>query len=310
MNKKYFYTINYPVYEKDLCNMEMKYLFNCIPKDRYFFSCNDIEPSISPFIKDRIDILYVEENLSDIVNKVVNEGLSYQNFKICFIKLEDTDLDYKERLESIRKIGLVINGQSEMHNPDITLALTKVDGKWIFGEYQRNDYLWHIHDNKPCTYSNSIGIRSARAIVNIAAQNDKNRKIVDPCCGVGTLVIEGLSMDINIKGYEIKKTIAANARRNLEFFGFDKDKIKCGDIHQIKEKYDVAIIDLPYGLFTPVTPEEQAKIIMSAAKISEKLVLVSFEDMSEQIENAGFKIVDRCKVSKGKFTRNIDICYK
>ena len=306
--KQYFYTINYPVFEKNLCEMEMKYLFKEVPNERYFFSDYDINPSRSAFIKDRINILYREDTLDKILNRVIEDKVSYENFKICYVTLKDGDIDYKTRLESIRAIGLIINGQSEMHNPDVTLALTKVNGKWIFGEYERNDYEWHIHDDKPYSYSNSLGIRVAKALVNIAIGSSVDKKLIDPCCGVGTVVIEALSMNFDVKGYEIKKPIAANARKNLEFFGYDKDIITSGDMHTIKEKYDVAIIDLPYGLFTPTTLQEQIDIMKTARRITDKLVIVTFEDMKEDIEAVGFKIIDRCNVCKGKFKRYIDIC--
>ena len=78
---------------------------------------------------------------------------------MCYIKLENGDVNYKERLRSIREIGLVITGQSEMHNPKVMLGVTKVHGRWIVGEYERNDYEWHIHDKKPYSYSNSLSLR-------------------------------------------------------------------------------------------------------------------------------------------------------
>ena len=98
------------------------------------------------------------------------------------------------------------------------------------------------------------------------------------------------------------------ARRNLEFFGYDKDIITPMDMHEVKEKYDVAIIDLPYGLFTPISGDEQRKLIMSARKMADKLILVVFEDMKEIIEESGFKIIDSANVNKGKFVRTIHIC--
>lgn len=308
IKEAYFYTINYPVYQEDLCMMEMKYLFGIIPSLKYFLTNKNIDPSRSPFIKDRIKILYSEDTLSDIAENIVRDNLAYDDFKITFIKLLDTDIEYKERLSLIRQIGWVIIGEAEMHNPKVHLALTKVNGKWIFGEYERNNYEWHIHDEKPFSYSNSLEIRVAKALVNIAIGEELNKELIDPCCGVGTVVIEALSMDINVCGNEIKEKIAEDARNNIEFFGYDKEIIKHGDMHEIKKHYDVAIIDLPYGLFTPVTKKEQKDIIKTARRIADQVILVTFEDMKDDIKEAGFTIIDRCFVSKGNFMRYIDIC--
>ena len=114
-------------------------------------------------------------------------------------------------------------------------------------------------------------------------------------------------MGINVKGYEINKNIAENAQKNLEFFGY-KNVITSGDMHNIEEKYDVAIIDLPYGVFTSTTLEEQTALMKTARRITNKLVIVTFEDMDKYIIEAGFNIINKSYVSKGKFKRYINIC--
>jgi len=306
---KYFYCINYPVFEENLCEMEMKYLFNQIPIEKRIFSDHYVSPSRSPFIKDMISITYEENSLEQIIERVKEDKLYYDDFKICYIKLEneEVDIDYKERLRSIREIGFAIAGESEMHNPKVILGVAKVHGRWIFGKYERNDYEWHLHDKKPYSYSNSLSGRVARALVNIAVGNDLDCKLIDPCCGVGTVIIEALSMGINVKGYEINKKIAENAQKNLVFFGYE-NVITSGDMHNIEEKYDVAIIDMPYGLFTATTLEKQIALIKTARRITNKLVIVTFEDMDKYIADAGFNIIDRAHVSKGKFKRYINIC--
>ena len=308
-SQRYFYCINYPVFEENLCKMEMECLFNQIPSEKKIFSDHYVSPSRSPFIKDMISITYEEDSLEQIVERVKADNLYYDDFKICYIKLEneEVDVDYKERLRSIREIGLAIAGESEMHNPKVILGVAKVYGRWIFGKYERNDYEWHIHDKKPYSYSNSLSLRVARALVNIAVKNNLDCKLIDPCCGVGTVVIEALSMGINVKGYEINKKIAENAQKNLGFFGYE-NVITSGDMHKIEEKYDVAIIDMPYGLFTATTLEKQVALIRTARRITNKLVIVTFEDMDKHIMEAGFNIINKCYVSKGKFKRYINIC--
>lgn len=307
ISRRYLYCINYPVFEEELCKMEMRCLFGKNPSEKYLFSDVYINISRSPFIKDMISIVYEEDSLEKILQNIIEDEISYDDFKVCYIKLENGGVNYEERLRSISKIGYVITGEPKMHNPKIMLGITKVNGKWIFGKYERNDYEWHIHDSKPYSYSNSLSMRVARALVNIAVKNNLACKLIDPCCGVGTVVIEAISMGINIIGYEINKSIAENARRNLEFFGYE-NVITNGDMNNIEEKYDVAIIDLPYGLFTPTTIDEQTALIRTARRISQKLIIVTFENMDEYITDAGFNIIDRSCVSKGKFKRYISIC--
>ena len=76
INRTYFYSINYPVFEEDLCKMEMKCLFNKIPSEKYLFSDYYVDPSRSPFIKDMISIIYEEDSLEQIVENIIEDKLS------------------------------------------------------------------------------------------------------------------------------------------------------------------------------------------------------------------------------------------
>ena len=308
INGSFLYFINYQDNERELCKMEMRCLFNREINEKYFFSDIDINASKSPFIKSKIKIIYSDESLDRMVRKIKEYNLSYDDFKVSYVKSEQGDVQYEDRLEATRKIGFVVNGYPDMHKPRNPLAVTKINGLWIFGEYERNDFKWQKHNDKPYSYSNALGLRMARALVNIAMKDNEEGTLIDPCCGVGTVVIEALDLGIKVKGCEISKQIAYNARENVEFLGYLRDTIVCYDMHKIKDKYDSAIIDIPYGLFSPVTLEEQKAIIHTARNICEKMVIVTFEDMEKFIVEAGFSVIDKCVVPKGNFKRHILVC--
>ena len=308
INGSFLYFINYQDNERELCKMEMRCLFNREINEKYFFSDIDISASRSPFIKSKIKIIYSDESLDRMVSKIKEDNLSYDDFKVSYVKSEQGDVQYEDRLEATRKIGFVVNGYPDMHKPRNPLAVTKINGLWIFGEYEKNDFKWQKHNDKPYSYSNALGLRMARALVNIAMKDNEEGTLIDPCCGVGTVVIEALDLGIKVKGCEISKQMAYNARENVEFLGYLRDTIVCYDMHKIKDKYDSAIIDIPYGLFSPVTLEEQKAIIHTARNICEKMVIVTFEDMEKFIVEAGFSVIDKCVVPKGNFKRHILVC--
>ena len=84
------------------------------------------------------------------------------------------------------------------------------------------------------------------------------------------------------------------------------------DINKHQGHYDVAIIDIPYNLYTPITYQEQCAIIQSARRLCDKLVLVSYEQMDQEIKQAGFEIRNRIlrkKTEFVKFGRYIYVCY-
>jgi tRNA G10 N-methylase Trm11 len=119
--------------------------------------------------------------------------------------------------------------------------------------------------------------------------------------------MEGLSMGLDIRGFDINPKIVENARENLKFFSYP-DAISEGNIHEAAEHYDTTIIDIPYGLLSITTKEIQRSIIKSARRIADRMVLVSLVEMNDDISDAGFEITDRCCVYKGDFKRFITVC--
>lgn len=305
--KKYLYTTNYSKDEESLCRMEMKCLFSKSLHGKHLFSDVYVDPSRSPFIKKCISIMYTGETVKEIIEQIVMDKLTSINYKVAHINTDDENMGFREGRSIEFEIGFSILGEAEMKNPEIIFGITKVDNKWIFGECESNSSEWLLHNVKPFSYSNALKVNVSRALVNIAVGNNLDCSVVDPCCGIGTVLIEAISMQINIKGYEMNSYIAENAKANLRYFGFD-DVITIGDMHDIEQKFDVAIVDLPYGIFTKVTPDEQLAIMSTARRIAYKMVIITFEDMEQQITSVGFHIDDRCTVSKGTFERHIFIC--
>jgi len=305
--KNYLYTTNYSKDEESLCKMEIKSLFNKILDEKHLFSDIYVDPSRSPFIKKCISIMYTGETMDQVVNRIDMDKLTSANYKVEYINATGENIGFHEKRSIEFKIGFSILGEAEMKNPAIIFGITKISNKWIFGECESNPSDWLLRNKKPFSYSNALKVNVCRALVNIAVGNKLNCRVVDPCCGIGTVLIEAISMQINIKGYEINPYIGKNAKTNLRYFGYE-DVITIGDMNDIQDKFDVAIVDLPYGIFTQITPGQQLAIISSTRKIADRMVIITFDDMEEQITSVGFHIQDRCTVSKGTFKRHIFIC--
>ena len=305
-NNKYLYIITYHRIYEELCEIEMKYIFSKTASTNYHFSNDDIPVSRSTFIKGRIKIMYTGDSINDIENKMINDNLEFNDYKIKFIKYDE--VSYQVRLSSMRKLGFTIEGDFAIKNAKVNFALTKINNLWIFGLYEENTQEWLNRKQKPFNYSNALEVRLAKAVVNIAINNDFSLKLVDPCCGIGTILIEALAMGINIKGYEINHFIKRNANANLEHFGFDPITTKM-DMHNIDEHFDVAILDLPYGQFSTTTKEEQTLLLKKTKQISNKAVIITMIDMSDTLISLGYKIIDTCRIEKSlAFSRYITIC--
>ncbi|RBW70025.1 RNA methyltransferase [Bacillus taeanensis] len=307
----YIYTYSCHEDERFLCCLEMRSFFGFDTESAVLESSICIDPSRSPFIKERIDVIYKGTGLEDIVEQVKNLKIVDRTFKV--IMIENSDLadsekvSFEERRMIERNIGLKIEGKVDLVNPEQLFGIMKGREGWVFGSCLKSKPVWLHHQKKPQNYSTALSTRVARAVVNIAVPNVNDIKVIDPCCGIGTVLIEALSMGIDIVGSDTNPFAAIGARENMAYFGF-KGKVLLRDIRDVKGSFDAAVIDMPYNLCSVLAPEEQLEMLQSARKFAKKVVIVTVETIDDLIEKAGFVIVDRSVAKKGRFTRQVIVC--
>ena len=307
---KHIYSFNYHETEEELCKLESRYMFGQEMKDKLLLSDLEADPARSAFIKHRLDVVSYAEDYATLLSDIKAKRICKEAFKVEYVMVEGDTTEYAERLAKIRDIGFSITGFADYYHPTILYALCHYEGIWCFGVLIKNNLEWLKHKQKPCSYSNSISSSIAKALVNIAAKANKEHRLLDVCCGVGTIMLEACFTGNNIEGCDINWKLCNSARANLSHFDYVAN-IYTSDIHDISERYDTAIIDLPYNWSVPATAEEITHIIESAADITDRLVIVSTSDITSFISHAGFSISDLCSISKqGKttFARKIWVC--
>tara|TARA_B100000809_G_scaffold266843_1_gene332116 strand:+ start:644 stop:1585 length:942 start_codon:yes stop_codon:yes gene_type:complete len=310
--KKYIYSFNYENIESDLCALESKYVFDKEIKDKLIFTDKKVDPSNSVFIKKRLDILSYSKDYASLINEIKKENIRINEFKIEYLVFEGDSIEYIDRLEKLRDIGYSIDGIHDYYNPQITYGLCCYEGIWYFGVLIKNNLDWLKHKQKPNSFSNSISVNIAKALVNIAAKANNENTILDACCGVGTILLEACFAGYNIEGCDINPKICMSARENLFHFNYTAT-VYDSDIKDISKRYAAAIVDLPYNLFTSATDSDISHIIESTAEITDRLIIVSTSDITNLISKTGFKVSDYCSVPKrGKtsFSRKIWVCEK
>lgn len=309
----YIYTYAYTNDEKALCQMEMRAFFGNDTNEKIIKSKVEIDPSRSPFIKEQIKVLFEGDTLQEILEQSAKVDMAKDTFKVIFLKInglsEQDQVDYSGKRDVERQIGSAITGEADVHQPDVTFGLIPFEGRWYFGRYSQNEPIWFQHMKKPREYSTALSTRVARAVANIAVPNLQGVKAIDPCCGIGTVLVEALSMGIDIVGRDINPLVVEGSRENIAHFGLT-GTVEVGPIAEVQSTYDVAIIDMPYNLYTHATPADQLGILKAAYPVTEKLVVVTIETMDQMIEEAGFVIIDRSIAKKGMFLREIVLCQK
>ena len=302
------YFLKHTVDETELCNLEKKCLFKVVNSQNYFVIENYIDVNRSPFVKYCIKDIMMTNSLENLVELIREKDIAYDDFKVKYLDLdESTNFNRRHEIEGI--IGYVIRGLARVDAPSIIIGVTCIEGKWMLGIYLKNQGVWRDHNNRPQEYCNALTTRVSRAIVNITVGAKVNCTIIDPCCGVGTVVMEAISMGFDIVGFDINKNISEGAKRNLDFFGYPS-VVKHGDIHNLQGHYDIAIVDLPYGILSFINRSEQLALVKSAKALADKIAIISAYDATYDFKNLGLNIIEKCIIPKGKFKRYLNICIK
>ncbi|HEY4392039.1 MAG TPA: RNA methyltransferase [Paenibacillus sp.] len=308
-SERYIYPFACHETEQDLCSMELQALFGCpIGPHSFVDTPIRIDPSRSPFLSLRMDVLIGGVTWEEMMQQAAELQINDRTFKVKYIKNGDSR-SYEEQRQIERQVGSVIRGKAEMRTPDLIYGLLFYNGCWTLGICYQAQSVWLEHKHKPQNYSTGLSTVVARALVNIAAPRPDGLRMIDPCCGMGNVLIEALSMGLDIAGRDINPLAIKGARVNLHHFGYDsKDLVEIGDMNDIDEHYDAAVLDMPYNLCSVLPREERIRMLSSLKRISYRSVVVSSEPLEEEICEVGLMIMDQGKIAKGSFIRNVWLC--
>lgn len=310
MTIEYLYSVSCKIEEYDLCQLEIEALFGQGFEQKVFMSQKRINPSVSAYIKKRLDVSFSGQSFDAVLSYIDEASIAAEDFFVSYISFMDGDPFIKEGKKMSKEIGLRISGYPSFELPKVIFGLTHYQDKWYFGKIVENSGTWKDHQSKPFSYSSSIGINIAKALGNIASGGDKSLRMIDPCCGVGTVLLEAAYAGYNIEGRELNEKVAQNAQKNIEHFGYSIPLAQ-GDIQDIVDHYDVAIVDLPYNNFTLSDHEDQWMLIRNAKRIADKVVLISSKDIKTLLLEEGFIIRKSCKIYKKvnrTFARYVWVC--
>ncbi|CAH1206208.1 hypothetical protein PAECIP111891_02828 [Paenibacillus allorhizoplanae] len=316
---KYVYVFACHEDEQALCQLEMRTLLGAeaVIEARYAISARRVEPSRSPFLKLRMDVAFEADSLPELASALQTLTVGGATFKVVFAET-DTAVSYDRQRNVERELGLGLRGKAEMRRPEQYFAVTELGGRWLFGEGSYGEAVWLQHQQKPQNYSTALGTRLARAVVNIAVPEVAGTRVIDPCCGMGTVLVEAMSMGIDIVGYDINPLAVRGARVNLDHFGMP-DVVQIADMRTLvphptalhgspEPIYDALILDMPYNLCSVLPEDEKLDMLQTARRLARRAVIITTEQMDPLLIKADFHIDSRCTVNKGNFSRQIIVC--
>lgn len=141
----------------------------------------------------------------------------------------------------------------------------------------------------------SISPRLAKILINLS-QIKQKRTLLDPFCGIGTILQEALLQDIRVIGVDKDKKAIEDARTNLEWFNFEKSqyllinndsqKVKINNIEAIATEPDLGELQTKYP------SKEKAQQIISGF---ETLIINVINNLKHQVKG---RIVFTCPLIK------------
>ncbi len=307
---QYIYSFKYEAHLLDLCQLEARQLFGQQQQDNILFSDIKIDPSISPFILGRFEVMRTATDYQQLLKLIRMMNIQTDGFKVDYFSLEGDGARFEERQKMMKDVGYSIFAVPDFKQPSVVYSICTDQKQWYFGKLKRHDGDWRKHKNKPFSFSNSIDIHTGKTLVSLASKGNKAHALLDACCGAGTVLLEGAIAGFNISGCEINPRTFYHTVKNLNHYGYELD-IHLSDVAELDKTYDGIIIDLPYNLYSASTDEVTQNIIQSAARMSTRVVIVSISDIEEVIASANLKVVDQCVVEKrgySKFSRTIWLC--
>jgi len=268
--------------------------------------CKDyVDVSRSAYVKLCMKIISKSEDLPSLYTKLGEANVKSDQFRVSVIKIPHR-LKVNQQ-EIMREVGLRIEGKPDLNNPKKEFLVVVTDKNIWLGEIlSKSDGSWMAHSQKIQHYSSALPTRLARAVVNLIAK--PGDKIIDPCCGSGTLLIESASIGIKTFGCDINPLMIWASMKNIKDFGFNVP-LAVIDARVIKGNFDAVITDLPYGRNCPYNENLYYEILANIRNLAPRSAIVAGIDISKLLLKLGFNLRDVLAVQKGSLTRYIHVSY-
>ena len=302
--KQYLYLTAISDADAEIINAECLALAESTP-NRYglAISSTRVDVSRGAYLRSCTEILFEGGSVSEICAKIRAAGLYADDFRVSVAKLP-RNLEVNS-LQIAHKVGAAIGGRPDLDMPSVTFLTVVTDEKIWFGKLlSESDGRWLAHSKRPHVTSSSLPTRLARAIVNlIAVPGDR---LLDPCCGTGTIMVEAAQMGVTAVGYDINVRMVGATRKNLKHYGLHAD-VQLGDARHICGLFDSVVTDFPYGIGLAKHAAVDREILKRMRQLAPRAAFVHTRDLSGELVDLGYRIDSIVPARKHTMVRNIFI---
>lgn len=297
----FVYSLAFTDAEAELAALELWAMTGARAEGRLALSCVGCDISSAAYTRLCLRVLAAGEDGETLTSRVAELGLAEEGFAIEVVKVPPKPP--VNSMELRRRLADVISGAPDLDAPRVQYGVVATQGRWWFGRVAsvaRRD--WHDSHSRPAHFSNSLPVRIARALVNlVAAPGDS---LVDPCCGVGTVLIEAALLGVRAQGYDSSWPCVVRCRENLAYFGLDIPVARA-DARRLKGCWDAAVLDLPYGHTSVADDDLYADIVGNIAARARRLAVVTGADKSYLWSQMGLQVLGLARVPTSNLVRHV-----
>ena len=304
LTKKYLYLMAIPFQQLELVSAESVALTGAAP-DVHGITISDIcvDARRGAYLKSCTEILFETTSINALCAYLRSAGLYADDFRVSVVK-KPRNLDV-DSMALARKIGSFIGGKPNLSSPQVVFLTVVTSEKIWFGRVlSESDGMWQEYNQRPYVTSSSLPARLALALVNLVASPGEH--LLDPCCGTGTIVMSAAYYGIRATGTDINPRMVGATTKNLQHYGLKAD-VRLEDARTIEGTFDAVATDLPYGISLVKDTVATAEILTNLRTCSPKSAFIDTRDISQQLEDFGYKIENIIPVPKLRLIRRIFI---
>lgn len=188
-----------------------------------------------------------------------------------------------EKARYEREIGAAIGGNADLSNPKNIVRAVLTGGRAFVGLQK-----WELEPKafalrwRQRQYRHHVSLKPdfARFLVNLARTREGDT-VLDPFCGMGSILIEAGLMGMKAVGSDIDAEMVRACRRNLEIAGLEGTVVQKGIAEfSVPKKVDAIVTDLPYGTAASLHGTKK-----------EALYKIALEKFAELVRLGGFCVV-------------------
>ncbi|MFO7900469.1 MAG: methyltransferase domain-containing protein [Planctomycetota bacterium] len=246
-----------------------------------------------------IEVLAEAPDVESACEQVDRLGVRADDFRIDVERLPRR-LKVSRR-ETANAFALAIDGRPNLDDPaERFTAYVTPDRVWFGRTLNAPGPNWKRFLDKLHECSCALPGRAARAVCNLVVRGGE--RVVDPCCGSGTLLLNAADLGASVTGFDVNKKMVGATNANLLYFGFAATAAQA-DAAEVTGDYDLVVTNLPYGKMSAVTPAEEARLVRNIVTLAPHGVLVTTSDIAPALTAAGAEVEQVIPLSKFTMTR-------